>query len=88
MRSQQRVARAANLRLVGETLPVLVCGQLDNGRWYGRTQGQAADIDGCVLLHGRPDFEAGRIIPVHVKRASTYDLEGEPAAPDEAAAAG
>ena len=87
MRVQQRIARAVNLTQVGETLPVLVCGQLDNGRWYGRSQGQAADIDGVVLLHGRAEFEPGSILPVRISRASTYDLEGEPVPAHEAVAA-
>ena len=80
MRVQSRIARAANLTQVGETAPVLVCGQLDNGQWYGRTQGQAADIDGVVLLRGRLAWEVGSIVPLRITRASTYDLEGEPAA--------
>jgi ribosomal protein S12 methylthiotransferase len=75
MRLQARISRASNAALVGETLPALVCGQLDNGRWYGRTQGQAADIDGVVLLRGRA-METGAIVPVRITRAGTYDLEG------------
>jgi ribosomal protein S12 methylthiotransferase len=78
MKLQARIARAANLTLVGEELPVLVCGQLDNGQWYGRTQGQAADIDGVVLLRGRLEWEAGAIVSVKITRASTYDLEAAP----------
>jgi ribosomal protein S12 methylthiotransferase len=78
MRLQSRIARSANLTQVGETLRVLVCGQLDNGQWYGRTQGQAADIDGVVLLRGRLDWEVGTIVPVKITRASTYDLEAAP----------
>jgi ribosomal protein S12 methylthiotransferase len=75
MRLQARISRASNAALVGETLPALVCGQLDNGRWYGRTQGQAADIDGVVLLRGSA-METGAIVPVRITRAGTYDLEG------------
>ncbi|HEY8514362.1 MAG TPA: 30S ribosomal protein S12 methylthiotransferase RimO [Candidatus Binatia bacterium] len=75
MRLAARIARETNASLVGTTLPVLVCGQLDNGRWFGRTQTQAADIDGVVLLRGQA-LEAGTIVPVQITRASTYDLEG------------
>ena len=84
MKLQARIARAANLAQVGEELPVLVCGQLDNGQWYGRTQGQAADIDGVVLLRGRLEWEVGRIVPVKITRASTYDLEAAPLPTHEA----
>jgi ribosomal protein S12 methylthiotransferase len=87
MRLQSRIARAANLTQVGETLPVLVCGQLDNGQWYGRTQGQAADIDGVVLLRGQLAWEVGSIVPVKITRASTYDLEGAPLPNHDAARA-
>jgi len=76
MRVQARIARERNLLQLGETLPVLVCGRLDNGRWYGRTQGQAADIDGVTLLARSPALEEGRILPVRITRTSTYDLEG------------
>ena len=76
MRLQARIARERNLLQLGETLPVLVCGRLDNGRWYGRTQGQAADIDGVTLLARSPALEEGRILPVRITRTSTYDLEG------------
>jgi len=76
MRLQARISRERNLLQLGETLPVLVCGRLDNGRWYGRTQGQAADIDGVTLLARSPALEDGRILPVRITRTSTYDLEG------------
>ena len=78
MRLQSRISRAVNLAHVGTTERVLVCGQLDNGQWYGRTQGQAADIDGVVLLRGRGEWEVGTIVPVKITRASTYDLEAAP----------
>ncbi|MFM7140453.1 MAG: 30S ribosomal protein S12 methylthiotransferase RimO, partial [Alphaproteobacteria bacterium] len=62
MRLQAGISRERNLLQLGETLPVLVCGRLDNGRWYGRTQGQAADIDGVTLLARSPSLEEGRIL--------------------------
>jgi ribosomal protein S12 methylthiotransferase len=78
MSLQARISRARNLARVGETLPVLVCGQHANGRWFGRTQGQAADIDGVTLLGRGDGLEVGSIVPVRITRGSTYDLEGTP----------
>jgi ribosomal protein S12 methylthiotransferase len=76
MSVQARISRARNLAMLGETVPILVCGRHENGRWFGRSQGQAADIDGVTLLRAEGDLEVGRILPVRITRASTYDLEG------------
>lgn len=82
MSRQARISRERNLLSLGETLPVLVCGRHDNGRWYGRTQGQAADIDGVTLLARAAALEEGALLPVRITRTSTYDLEGEVAGID------
>jgi ribosomal protein S12 methylthiotransferase len=52
MRAQAAVAAAANARLVGRTVEVLVCEQAARGRLVGRTRGQAPEIDGVVRVRG------------------------------------
>src|SRR5581483_7586689 len=76
MSLQARISRARNAALVGETLPVLVCGQHANGRWFGRTQGQAADIDGVTHVGPVEERDVGSIARVRITRATAYDLEG------------
>lgn len=73
MEQQARVVRRKNLALVGSEQEVLVCDIDERGRLWGRTRGQAPEIDGVVLLE-RTRVESGEIIPVRVTGVSGYDL--------------
>ncbi|HVO22415.1 MAG TPA: 30S ribosomal protein S12 methylthiotransferase RimO [Candidatus Margulisiibacteriota bacterium] len=75
MRAQAEVAIAINRRLVGSVQEVLVCGEDDHGRSYGRLASQAPDIDGVVFL--KEQAAPGQIVSVRITGARTYDLEGE-----------
>lgn len=79
MSAQAGVAAGLNRDRVGTVQAVLVCGQGAGGRWYGRTAGQAPDIDGVVYLNGSE--QPGTIVPVRITDATTYDLEGQPETP-------
>ncbi|MGH7960546.1 MAG: 30S ribosomal protein S12 methylthiotransferase RimO [Candidatus Binatia bacterium] len=73
MEQQKRVVRRKNLALVGSEQEVLVCDTDERGRLWGRTRGQAPDIDGVVFLE-RLRAESGEIIPVRISGVSGYDL--------------
>ena len=73
MACQAEVVRTRNMALVGEERAVLVCGQDDHGRWWGRTQGQAPDIDGIVFLE-QCRADSGDMIHARLTGASGYDL--------------
>lgn len=73
MERQARVARKKNLAQIGSVQDVLVGGHDEHGRLWGRTRGQAADIDGVVFLN-RVRADVGEIVPVHVTGISGYDL--------------
>jgi ribosomal protein S12 methylthiotransferase len=75
MRAQADVSTALNRRLVGTVQQVLVCGEDDRGRTYGRLGSQAPEIDGVVFLHG--PAPAGCITPARICAVSTYDLEAD-----------
>jgi ribosomal protein S12 methylthiotransferase len=75
MSAQAGVAAGLSRDRVGTVQAVLVCGQGAGGRWYGRTAGQAPDIDGVVYLNG-PE-QPGTIVPVRITDATIYDLEGQ-----------
>ncbi|MGE0825052.1 MAG: 30S ribosomal protein S12 methylthiotransferase RimO [Candidatus Binatia bacterium] len=77
MQIQAQVVRRKNLTRIGSEHEVLVCGYDEQGRTWGRTRGQAPDIDGIVLL-GKTPAETGEILPVQISGvASGYDLRGK-----------
>ena len=73
MERQAHVARKKNLARVGKEQAILVGGQDDRGRWWGRTQGQAPDIDGIVLLENC-QADIGEIIPARMTGVDGYDM--------------
>jgi ribosomal protein S12 methylthiotransferase len=73
MERQAHVARKKNLARVGKEQAVLVGGQDDQGRWWGRTQGQAPDIDGIVLLENC-QADIGEIISARMTGVDGYDM--------------
>ena len=75
MRAQAKVSATLNERLVGSVRDVLVCGEDDLGRGYGRLASQAPEIDGVVYL--REPAPVGRIASVRISGAGNYDLEAE-----------
>jgi ribosomal protein S12 methylthiotransferase len=74
MQLQRGIARRKSEAWVGRVVPVLVCGEDEENRTYGRTAAQAPDIDGIVLLDG--GFEVGEMASVRITDATDYDLIG------------
>ncbi|MCX8072369.1 MAG: 30S ribosomal protein S12 methylthiotransferase RimO [Candidatus Binatia bacterium] len=74
MQTQAQISAEYQKSQIGKVLPVLVCGQDHRGRWFGRTPTQAPEIDGVVYLSN--PAPVGRIVPVRIVGASTYDLRG------------
>jgi ribosomal protein S12 methylthiotransferase len=62
---------------VGTIQRVLVCGSDEDGTSFGRTGGQAPEIDGVTLLDGDPGQLRGRIVDVRITGAEGIDLFGE-----------
>jgi ribosomal protein S12 methylthiotransferase len=73
MERQAQLVRRKNLALVGSVQEVLVCERDDRGRLWGRTRGQAPEIDGVVFLD-RVRAESGDILPLQITGGSGYDL--------------
>jgi len=72
MELQRAISRRKNAAWIGRRVPVLACGEDEEGRSYGRTAAQAPEIDGVVFLEGA--FEAGELAEVRVHSADDYDL--------------
>ncbi len=79
MAIQERVAARRNRALVGRTVEVLVDGAHEESDLIlcGRTEGQAPEIDGRVLITDAPGrLRAGDFVPVRVAEAHPFDLVG------------
>ncbi|MFH1137622.1 MAG: 30S ribosomal protein S12 methylthiotransferase RimO [Pseudomonadota bacterium] len=78
MALQRKISRRANQALLGKILPVLVHGFSEETDLLlaGRTQGQAPEIDGQVLIT-KGQASAGDIVRVLITAAHDYDLAGE-----------
>jgi ribosomal protein S12 methylthiotransferase len=81
MREQKKISRRLNRARVGQTLRVLFEGPSAETDllWQGRSEGQAPEIDGCVLINDAPeDFlpRPGRFVSVRITEAHDYDLVG------------
>jgi ribosomal protein S12 methylthiotransferase len=79
MRLQREISRRKNQRWVGRVVPLLGCGEDDDGRRYGRTAAQAPEIDGVVYFQGAP-LGPGELAPVRIVSADAYDLVARTAA--------
>lgn len=79
MRMQSQISRRINKRLVGKTVKVLFEGPSKETDllWQGRTQSQAPDIDGCVLINdARYIPSPGSFVDVEITETHDYDLIG------------
>jgi ribosomal protein S12 methylthiotransferase len=78
MRLQAMISRKKNEGRIGEVHPVLIerDGDETEPLSAGRTAFMAPEVDGQVFIHSRSG-EVGRIVPVRITGADTYDLVGE-----------
>ncbi len=81
MEVQQAVSAARLQAKVGRTIPVIIDETDGEGGADGRSQGDAPEIDGKVLLRAVPaSVKSGDILSVTIEDADEYDLYGVPAA--------
>jgi ribosomal protein S12 methylthiotransferase len=78
MRLQARISRKKHDARIGEVHPVLIesNGDEKGSLSAGRTTYMAPEVDGQVFV-AKGSGEVGRIVPVRITGASTYDLLGE-----------
>ncbi len=78
MRAQMDVSEAYNKSFVGKTLPVL-CEGYDpvSGRFWGRSEFHAPEIDGLVWFSSGRKPEPGHFVSVKITESMEYDLVGK-----------
>lgn len=78
MQLQGEIAAEDNQARVGQTVDVIVdmAAEGETHHYVGRTEGDAPEVDGRVLIHGAEDAEIGGFRKVFVTGATAYDLEG------------
>ncbi|MEZ5429416.1 MAG: 30S ribosomal protein S12 methylthiotransferase RimO [Pyrinomonadaceae bacterium] len=82
MKEQAKISKRKNRAKIGKTFRVLFEGlsQESDLLFQGRTEGQAQEIDGYILINDMPeDFEpkVGEFYDVRINEAFEYDLIGE-----------
>ena len=78
MEEQARISDAYNEAQVGKTVTVLV-ESFDRYAecWFGRTEGDAPDIDGKVFFTATRPVQPGDMVEVHITDTMDWDLIGE-----------
>src|SRR5437870_2812752 len=81
MKKQAKISRRKNRARIGKMVRVLFEGESNESEllWQGRTEAQAPDIDGCVLINDAPEAfipRAGELVNVLITEAQEYDLVG------------
>ena len=78
MKLQRKISADINKRFLGKIVEVLIDEKVkgENGKFIGRTQGDAPEIDGEVYVSGE-GIRVGQIYKVRIKDALEYDLAGD-----------
>ena len=81
MKEQRKISRRKNKAKIGQQVRVIFEGESSESEllWQARMEGQAPDIDGCVLINDAPEGfspSPGDFVNVMLTEAQEYDLVG------------
>lgn len=79
MAIQQKISLEKNRKKIGSIIPVLIEGfsSMEAGSYFGRSEGDAPDIDGKVYITAKVKLHPGDFVQILVTDAAEYDLTGE-----------
>jgi ribosomal protein S12 methylthiotransferase len=77
MRIQQDIAFEKQQRWLNKEIKVLIEEKLPDGRWVGRSEGDAPEVDGVVYIKSARPLQVGEFEQVRIFEADSYDLMGE-----------
>lgn len=75
MKAQQEISGSINRSFLGGTLRVLIDERLEDGRYFGRTEFDAPEVDGGVYVSGE-NLNVGDFYKVKITDTLEYDLIG------------
>lgn len=85
MKRQAQLSAEWAARQIGTNRRVLIEGRVPDSPWYvGRSDSEAADIDGVVRVFSVADHQAGDFVTAQVVDADTYDFTAIAAGSEEA----
>ena len=77
MKLQNSISLENNKRLIGKKIHVIIDGKTNENQFYGRSYGDAPEIDQQVFINkGTDNFKNGDIVNIIITKAYTYDLLG------------
>lgn len=78
MKLQQTIASDVNRSFLGKTIDVLIdeAQEGEIGKYLGRSQGDAPEVDGTVYVTGR-NLKVGEFYRTKITDTLEYDLVGE-----------
>lgn len=78
MKQQAGVSLSNNGGLIGKIMDVIIDGRRDGNTYYGRTSGDAPDIDQQVIVKSKKNnINTGDILKVKISKVYMYDLLGD-----------
>ncbi|WP_425802323.1 30S ribosomal protein S12 methylthiotransferase RimO [Desulfitobacterium sp. Sab5] len=77
MQLQQTISLERQQRWRGQLLKVLIEEKLPDGRFLGRSEGDAPEIDGSVYVNSSAELIIGEFAQVKIQDVDSYDLMGE-----------
>lgn len=77
MQLQQTISLERQQRWRGQFLKVLIEEKLPDGRFLGRSEGDAPEIDGSVYVNSSAELIIGEFAQVKIQDVDSYDLMGE-----------
>lgn len=77
MATQQRVSKKLNQKWIGGIYDVLIEGEDSEGVYFGRSYGQAPEVDGKVYFFSNKKLRQGDFAKVCIQKVYNYDLLGE-----------
>lgn len=77
MEIQSKISYDKNILLIDRVFNVIIDGKTKNIQYYGRTYGDAPEIDQQVFVNSNIPLSKGDIVKVRIKKSYMYDLVGD-----------